>query len=513
MINDAIRILNDHVDIFVDRLCARLTTAVPGYVRVESPELRASVDGFSRDLLDSVITGDSGRLTARMTETSAARVDQGFALSEYLRALFLAPPVCRELVREIGPRADPSLAAGIAELEGRLHELTAMAANIFTETAARQLRAKNAELNRLNQTLEAREAALEAEGLKIHRALASANEFNARVLESLASGVMVTAAHTRVITLFTQRMEAIMGVSAEEALGRTGPEVFAKFTGIDHALIIQSVLSTGRFPLTKLTITTAAGRKKTVFVRAQRMFDPDGEPEGTVIVVDDVSERELLIDTFSRYVSRDLVTRLLARSEPMGLEGERRTCTVLFADIRGFTRIAEKTAPEELHRLLNDYLHVMVESIVEHGGFIDKFVGDKVMALFSGPRSTAESAYSAVLAARTIHVRIAAQNTSRVGHGGAPIEVGIGINTGEMVVGNVGDQSRMDFTAIGDAVNVGDRLQSLAKGLETLVGGLTAELVKERAALTDRGDQAVKGRDAPVRVFAVDERMPAQGVR
>jgi PAS domain S-box-containing protein len=504
MLNPAVQILADNLALFVDRLCGRLAAAVPGYARLDTPDLRASVDGFATDLLLAVTSGDSGRLTQRMRETSAERASQGFALSEYLRALFLAPPVCREIVRELGPRADVSLAKGVSELEERLHELTAMAANIFTEVAAKQLRAKNLELNRLNQTLQSREAALEAEGIKINRALASANEFNARVLESLASGVIALNTN-KVITLFTQRMQAIFDIPAEEALGRTAPEVFSRFAGIDHALITASIVATGRFPLTKLKVTSATGRDRTVFARGQRMFGPDGEPEGTVIVVDDVTERELLIDSFSRYVSRDLVTRLLARSEPLGLEGERRTCTVLFADIRGFTSIAEKIAPEDLHQMLNDYLHVMVESIVEQGGFIDKFVGDKVMALFSGPRTTAESAYSAVLAARTIHLRIRAQNAHRVSTGAAPLEVGIGVNTGEMVVGNVGDQWRMDFTAIGDAVNIADRLQSLAKGQETLVGALTADLIRDRVALSNRGEHRLKGREAEVKVFAVDE--------
>ena len=160
--------------------------------------------------------------------------------------------------------------------------------------------------------------------------------------------------------------------------------------------------------------------------------------------------------------------------------------------------------PEALHRLLNDYLHVMVESIVEHGGFIDKFVGDKVMALFTGPRSTEESAFSAISAARTIDLCLRAQNAGRIAGGEAAIEVGIGVNTGEMVVGNIGDQKRMDFTAIGDAVNVADRLQSLAKGGETIIGSQTAELVRDRATLKDLGAQQVKGREGAVQVFRIE---------
>ena len=503
MLVDLIQLLRAHQTTYVDRLVIRLAASVPGYARLEGPELRESVAGFTNDLIHAVETGDAGRLTQRLIENSQARVSQGFSLAEYMRALFLAPPVCRELLREIGPKNDPTAAKAFGQLEEKLHEITALAADIYTETAARQLRAKNQELNRLNQALEAREKALQAEGVKVSRALASANEFNSRVIQSLSSGVLVVDHETRKITLYSNRMEGILEVPAEEALGKEGPDAFAKVKGIDHALIVTTVQATGRFPLTKLLITSAQGRKRTVFVRAQRMYGPDGEVEGTVFVVDDVTERELLIDSFSRYVSRDLVTRLLSRSEPLGLEGEKRTCTVLFADIRGFTGIAEHLPPEALHRLLNDYLHVMVESIVEHGGFIDKFVGDKVMALFTGPRNDAECAFAAIEAARAILVRIAAQNASRLAAGEKAIEVGIGINTGAVVVGNVGDEARMDFTAIGDAVNVADRLQSLAKGSEILVGGMTASLVTGRVAFDDRGSQAVKGRAAPVPVYAV----------
>jgi adenylate cyclase len=378
-----------------------------------------------------------------------------------------------------------------------------LAAEIYTDVSAKQLRAKNAELNRLNQTLQVREAALAVEGVKASRALASANEFNARVIESLTSGVIVFSADTLIITLYSQRMEAITGVPAEEALGREGREAFARVKGIDHGAIIQTVRSTGSFPLTKIQMVNARDQKRVVFLRAQRMYDAQGVVEGTVMVVDDVSERELLVDSFSRYVSRDLITRLLLRAEPLGLEGEKRTCTVLFADIRGFTGIAERLPPEELHRLLNDFLHIMVESIIESGGFIDKFVGDKVMALFTGERSVERSALAAVEAARTILVRIAQQNAGRAAQGQLPIEVGIGINTGPVVVGNVGSEARMDFTAIGDVVNVADRLQSLAKGGQVLVGGATADAVRGQVELVDLGAQLVKGRTSPVTVFEV----------
>lgn len=498
-----LKLLSAHRDTLIDRLVIRIHDSVPGYARMEGPALHASIQVMVEGMLDALESGQNGPLTDRVLRTSRERVDQGFTTAEFLRAVFLFLPVSRELIREYGPRNDPSFARAFSTLEDRLHELAAMSANLYAETAAAQLRAKNLELNRLNQELQAREAALTEQGHKVQRALASANEFNARVIESLASGVVVVDAKSLKISLFSQRAEAITDLSAEQVLGKLAVDALAPLQGVDHVMMLRTVQATGRFPLTKMTITSAKGQRRTLFVRAQRVYGPDGEVEGTVVVFDDVSERELLIDSFSRYVSRDLVTRLLARAEPLGLEGEKRICTVLFADIRGFTTLAEKTAPEALHRLLNSFLHVMIEGIVDHGGFIDKFVGDKVMALFTGPRAPEASAKAAVQAGRELQRRIAGLNAERAARGEPKIEIGVGINTGAMVVGNVGDEARMDFTAIGDAVNVADRLQGIAAGGQVLIGGATAELVQPAFDLKDLGLRAVKGRAAAVPVFEV----------
>jgi adenylate cyclase len=178
-------------------------------------------------------------------------------------------------------------------------------------------------------------------------------------------------------------------------------------------------------------------------------------------------------------------------------------CTVLFADVRGFTGIAEQLPPEGVHRLLNAFLHVMVASIVDHGGFIDKFVGDKVMALFTG-RDHQAAAVAAVTAGRAIQDGVALLNAERKSQRELTIQVGIGVNTGSVMVGNVGDAQRMDFTAVGDAVNVTDRIQGLAAGGELLVGAETAAQLGQSFTLVDLGTQAVKGRVAPVHVFRVE---------
>lgn len=485
-------------DRLVDSLTAQIIETLPRYNELMPGVLRESVNGLIDAVMVALDTHDSAKLSKLLIRLSRERIRQGFALSDYLRAIFMVLPAIREFVRHTGPQDDETFARGIAELEGAMLEYAALAANLYSDALARTLEKKNLELNRLNQALSVREKALSTEATETGRALGRANQFNQRVIESLSSGVMAVDSRTLRITLWSSRLETITGLRAEDVLGETMGEALADL-GLPIEELHASVRATGRVPLTKMSIH-AGGRERTVLIRAQRMFDEDGEPEGTVVVIDDISERELLIDSFARYVSRDLVDRLLARAEAFGLEGELKTVTLLFADIRSFTTLSEKSPPAELHELLNAYFRAMIGGIVDHHGFIDKFVGDNVMAIFN--EGTPEvAAASALRAAADIQARIAAVSAERVEAGLPPVEVGIGINSGEVILGNIGSEERMDFTAIGDPVNVADRLQSIAKGGEILVAESTRKLAGGAFELEDRGPQQLKGRGAPVQAY------------
>ncbi len=496
--NAALAIVVAHREIFLDRLTARIAEALPRYAQMARPELRASVDGFLDDVVQLVDGGDSHGLGERLVAVAKRRVSQGFAPSDYVGAVLLCFPVLRELLRSGGKEHDPAVARGFAEIEEILHRLAATASSVYAEATARQLEAKNQALERAYQELLAHERQLATEAGRAGRALDAANEFNRRVIESLSSGLLAADFATQRVTLYTSRMEEIVGIPAEEVLGRTVTEAFRGLEGLDVGGMIERVRATGRLPMTKVRLARLDGTVRHGYVRAQRMYDREGEPEGTVVMLDDVTERELLIDSFSRYVSRDVVQRLLARARGPELEGERRTCTVLFADIRGFTGLAERLAPEALHAVLNTYFRVMIDAIAAHGGFVDKFIGDKVMAIF---REGAVPEVGAIAACRAA-VDLKRNLRSLAPPGGGPrIEVGVGVNTGEVLVGNVGSLERMEFTVIGDPVNVADRLQSLARGAEVFVGARTAELLGDAFPLADRGAHALKGRGAPERVF------------
>lgn len=500
MVSKVIELIRAHRPEFLDRSVARIIEVVPRYGVSGGAELRENVASFFEDVLSHAEMGERPGFTERQNDITRKRIEQGFEASDYLMAILATIPVLRQFVREIGPQNDPEFAKAFAQLEAFLQGAAAAAGNAYVEIVSRKLESKNQELNALNQRLQAHEKALSSEAKEASAALASMNEFNRRVLESLTSGLAVVQTGTQIVTLYSSRMEEILGIPTEQVVGRPVTEAFAAIEGLPLADHIRLVKAVGRIPVTKLRVKLPNGRSRAILTRAHRMYDASGKPEGTVVMVDDVTERELLVDSFSRYVSRDLVQRLIARGETMGLGGERRTCTILFADIRGFTSIAEKSSPEELHALLNEYFRIVIDAIADRGGFIDKFVGDKVMALFTAGRDAAEGAGAALEAATEINIRLKPVNAARKAAGRHEITVGIGINTGEVMLGNVGSEERMDFTAIGDAVNVADRLQGLAKAGEVVAGEGTVKLAPRKFEFEDRGPTVVKGREATVRV-------------
>lgn len=174
-------------------------------------------------------------------------------------------------------------------------------------------------------------------------------------------------------------------------------------------------------------------------------------------------EKHLLRDTISRYVSPQMCNEILNNPSLLQLGGERRQVTVLFADIKGFTALSEKMEPEKVVEMLNIFFTEMVELVFQHQGTLDKYLGDALMAEFGVPVEIPDAPFQAVACALAMHRRLQEMQASRL----TPIQgMRIGINTGEAIVGNIGSDKRMDFTVVGDVVNVAARLQELSKELE-----------------------------------------------
>jgi class 3 adenylate cyclase len=215
----------------------------------------------------------------------------------------------------------------------------------------------------------------------------------------------------------------------------------------------------------------------------------------------EITRRAAVEASLSRFLPGDVAKAIAEGRQALALGGERRAVSVLFADVVAFTRFAERAPPERVVALLNELFAVLTEVVFRHGGTVDKFMGDCVMALFGAPEPMADHAAKALAAAEDMHRFVEASAPAWLATYGAEVKLGIGVSSGEALVGNLGSEARMEYTAIGDVVNVASRLEGLARPGQTLV---TSEVLKnagEDFGARSLGPQPLRGKREPVEVF------------
>jgi adenylate cyclase len=223
-------------------------------------------------------------------------------------------------------------------------------------------------------------------------------------------------------------------------------------------------------------------------------------------------EKRLVKHVFSRFVSRDVFDQLMADPTRARLGGERRDMSVLFSDIRGFTTFTERGRAEDVVAQLNEYFSAMVPAVFAHRGTVDKFVGDMIMALFGAPLDDPDHPDHALQAALAMLATLDTLNAKWATAGMPQLGIGVGINSGDMIAGNIGAESIMSYTAIGDAVNLGSRLESQTKefGARIIISEATRARLKGRYDMKPLGTVTVKGRSEPVQIFEVRPMVSAQ---
>jgi class 3 adenylate cyclase len=223
---------------------------------------------------------------------------------------------------------------------------------------------------------------------------------------------------------------------------------------------------------------------------------------------DSLLQKQRIQNAFGRYVNDYVLNQLLEGSQDTHTSGMEREVTILFADIRSFTRLSEGMQAKDVVALLNEVFQLISDCILERGGTIDKFIGDSVMAYFGAPLRQADHALRAVSAAvditRIIEERNRRARAREPGAPSVPVQIGIGIHTGPVVVGNIGSDRRTDFTAVGDVVNVAHRLEKLARPGETLVSEAVQRRVRTAVRLRFEGERQLSGREEPVHVYSLD---------
>ena len=286
-----------------------------------------------------------------------------------------------------------------------------------------------------------------------------------------------------------------------------------QFAGVD-SIVSQGVRSTICAPLVAETRVHGA-------LYADRLdpfaaFKPDdlelisAVAAQTAIAVENARAHERLAReevaraNYSRFLPEYVVKQMLENPDSFKLGGVSQVITILFADIRGFTRISEHAPPEKIVNLLNRYFSAMTDIIFAHGGTLDKYLGDGLMALFGAPTATPDDASNALNAAVAMQRRLLGINRELRDEGFQEIGVGMGLHTGEVIVGYIGSDRRSEYTAIGDTVNTSSRLESNARGGEILISDATAQAAHSRYKLQPREPIMVKNRQQPVNLWEVD---------
>jgi PAS domain S-box-containing protein len=349
----------------------------------------------------------------------------------------------------------------------------------------------------------ANQAAVAIDNARLFARVSYAQRLMANIFASITSGVITTDTLDK-ITLFNRAAESILGIQPGNHHGIHYREALVPLESVLPPLVdrvketdaaIQDFEAEPRVP----------GRGQiSLNVTLSPLKDDDNETQGVAIVFNDVTERkrfERERGMVKRYLPAELVDRL-ADMQELRMGGTREVVTILFADIIGFTSYSERHDPEQVVEIINRYYEHITRIIRENEGIVDKYEGDAVMAHFGTPlRPLVDHAWRAVLTAWESRLAIRAYH-KRIDPADR-LYLKFGINTGEAIAGNVGTQEQMDYTLIGDAVNLSRRLQENATGDQILLGANTYHLVRDKVRVKQLEPMPVKGREALAEVYEV----------
>jgi adenylate cyclase len=484
-LDEVLRIVMDHI--------VRLTKAERGFLmlRDEKGEMVTRVArNWEKESINSSELTVSRSVVGRVIEsgepiiTTNAQEDQRFVGQESIVAFNLRSILCvplkvkNEMIGVI--YADNRIRTGIfAESERDLLLAFANQAAVAIENARL--------FSSLKNTLE------EVTALK---------NLMDNVFASIASGV-ITADIQNQVTLANRAAENILGNTAPQIIGHHLDEVLATVSKEIGPHLIEVRSKDKAVVDLEISHTLPSRGNVNWRLNLSPLKDAGQKTQGVAIVLDDLTERKKL-EAQRRLFERMVAPAVIEQLDPNSLQlgGKRVDITVLFADIRGFTTYSEKLQPEKLVSILNRYLGAMAEAVLEHGGTIDKFMGDAIMAWFNAPVPQADHTLRAVKTA--LAIRASVENLYRELPPDSHLAFGVGIHYGDAVLGLIGTEKRLEYTAISDSVNTAKRIQENSAKNQILISKDALERVKKQVTGKPHAEIVVKGKAQPLEVFEVE---------
>ncbi|HEY0664583.1 MAG TPA: GAF domain-containing protein [Gallionella sp.] len=340
------------------------------------------------------------------------------------------------------------------------------------------------------------------ENAKLFADVQAMKNYNDAMLESMSNGLITLDENERIATCNAAGLR-ILKVSTGDVLKKPVAEFFAG----ENAWVLDKlklVAESGQ-PHTSMDAPLHVdGDTLSVNLTVQPLLNADQKRIGSMFVIEDISSEKRMKSTMARYMDPGIADRLVATGAEM-LGGQNVEATVLFSDIRGFTTLTEQLGAQGTVALLNEYFTLMVDCIQKEEGMLDKFIGDAIMAAFGIPVGHEDDADRAVRASIAMIKTLEKWNQQRLSEGKLPVNIGIGLNTDSVVSGNIGSSKRMDFTIIGDGVNLASRLESACKqyGAKILVSEFTVRKLNGTYRKREIDLVVVKGKTRPVSVYEI----------
>jgi adenylate cyclase len=327
------------------------------------------------------------------------------------------------------------------------------------------------------------------------------------ILRSLSNGVISTDKEGKIIAA-NESAKKLLGLNANDAIeGKSVTDLIRLEKGefykwFQTAIAAKDETSRNQYYPDQTLLPVQGIEQHSIHLSINTIADSNDEQKvsGALVVMDDISDAKRLKSTMYRYMSQELAEQLLSSGQT-NLGGDRKDVTVLFSDIRSYTTLTETMAAEDVVAMLNEYFETMVEAVFNFKGTLDKYIGDAIMAVFGSPLALDDHAWMAVQSSIEMRHRLAIFNASRTDK--QQIKIGIGINSDSVISGNIGCSKRMEFTAIGDGVNLGSRLESASKqyGCDIVMSESTYRPCADRVWARELDWIRVKGKNQPVSVY------------
>ncbi len=345
-------------------------------------------------------------------------------------------------------------------------------------------------------------AAIALENAQLYEEVLSAKNLNDTILENIHNGVLTINPNGKIITA---------NKSAYQILSSNSSPIinadYKSFFNNENLSIIHAIenaeTSNNMIQLYDIEFTHPDSKKSHINLTVRKPSHQTNTDIAQLVVIEDITKEKRMKSTLTQYVTKEVAEQIL--NNELSLKGKRQKATILFSDIRSFTTLSEKSQPEEVVDLLNSYFDIMIDVVFKHEGTLDKFIGDAIMAVFGAPITRPDDAHRAVKTAIDMIHELQRFNVTRSNKGLSTINIGIGISSGEVLAGNIGSEKRMEYTVIGDTVNLASRLESLTKDFphKILLSESVYEEVKNDFDLEYLDEVLVKGKNTPVKIYGV----------